>query len=49
MRDDFADLRGETRTGFTEMRGKLDQSAAGQAQIVELLSTLIGQQDQDEQ
>lgn len=26
----------ETRTGFAEMRGKLDQAAAGQQQIVDL-------------
>jgi outer membrane murein-binding lipoprotein Lpp len=31
--------------GFAEMRGKLDQAAAGQQQIVELLNTLIDQQD----
>jgi hypothetical protein len=31
----------ETRKGFAEMRGKLDQAAAGQQQIVELLTTLI--------
>jgi len=37
----------ETRKGFTEMRGKLDQAAAGQQQIVNLLTTLIsGQGDQ---
>lgn len=49
MRDDLADLRSETHTGFTEMRGKFDQTAAGQAQIVELLDALIRQQDQGEQ
>jgi hypothetical protein len=27
--------------GFTEMRGRLDVAAAGQAQIVQLLTTLI--------
>ncbi len=33
--------------GFTEMRGKLDQAAAGQQQIVDLLTGLIsGQGDQ---
>lgn len=41
-RDDLADLRGETRRGFAEMRGRLDQAAAGQEQIVQLLNTLIG-------
>lgn len=49
MRDDLAELRSESRTGFTEMRGKFDRTAAGQAQIVDLLSTLIGRQDQGEQ
>jgi hypothetical protein len=34
----------ETRRGFAEMRGKLDQAAAGQQQIVELLTTLISRQ-----
>lgn len=29
--------------GFTEIRGKLDASAAGQQQIVNLLNTLIAQ------
>ena len=41
-RDDLADLRGEERGGFAEMRGRLDQAAAGQDQIVQLLNTLIG-------
>ncbi|MGQ0774455.1 MAG: hypothetical protein ACT4NY_08575 [Pseudonocardiales bacterium] len=36
--------------GFAEMRGKFDATAAGQQQIVTLLTTLIDQQDeQDEQ
>lgn len=43
-RDDLADLRGEARRGFAEMRGRLDQAAAGQEQIVQLLNTLIGRQ-----
>jgi uncharacterized phage infection (PIP) family protein YhgE len=34
-------------TGFIEMRGKLDAAAAGQQQIVELLNTLITQQQGD--
>lgn len=37
----FDRLEGEMRTGFTEMRGKLDQTAAGQQQIVDMLTTLI--------
>jgi hypothetical protein len=37
----------ETRQGFAEMRGKLDQAAAGQLRIVDLLTGLIsGQSDQ---
>jgi hypothetical protein len=37
----------ETRKGFAEMRGKLDQTAAGQELIVNLLNTIIaGQTDQ---
>ena len=31
----------ETRQGFTQMRGLLDQAAAGQQQIVDLITTLI--------
>lgn len=31
--------------GFAEMRGKLDASAAGQQRIVELIESLIDQQD----
>lgn len=45
LKDDVADLRSETRKGFTEIRGQFDRTAAGQAQIVELLDTFIGQQD----
>lgn len=48
MREDLGDLRRETADGFarvddafTEIRGRLDATAAGQAQIVELLTTLI--------
>ncbi len=33
----------ETRKGFAEMRGRLDQTAAGQQQIVDLLTTLISE------
>lgn len=50
MREDLVDLRramndGFARVddGFTEMRGKLDGTAAGQQQIVALLNTLIDQ------
>jgi hypothetical protein len=34
----FDRLEDEMRTGFAEMRGKLDQAAAGQQQIVDLLT-----------
>ena len=37
-------VRTEMHTGFGEMRGKLDQTAAGQQQIAGFLSTLIDQQ-----
>lgn len=33
-------LENEMRMGFAEMRGKLDQAAAGQQRIVELLTGL---------
>jgi len=40
-------LENEMRTGFVEMRGKLDQAPASQQQIVDLLTGLIsGQSDQ---
>ena len=37
----FDRLEAEMRTGFAEMRGRLDGAAAGQQQIVELLNTLL--------
>ncbi len=37
----FDQLENEMRTGFAEMRSKLDQTAAGQQQIVDMLTTLI--------
>ncbi len=37
----FEQLENAMRAGFTEMRGKLDQAAAGQQHIVELLDTLL--------
>jgi hypothetical protein len=40
----IGDLRTEMRSGFAEMRGRLDQAAAGQQQIADLLTTLIDQQ-----
>ena len=45
MREDLTDLRQHVGNGFTEMRGKLDAAAVGQQQIVDLLTTLIGQAD----
>ncbi len=44
----FDRLEQQVDNGFTEMRGKLDQAAAGQQQIAQLLNTLIGQQDDDQ-
>lgn len=38
-------LEQQMDNGFTEMRGKLDQAAVGQQQIVELLNVLIDQQE----
>jgi hypothetical protein len=53
-REDLNDLRTEmrqgfteTQQGFTEMRGKLDATAAGQQQIVNLLNTLIAQENDE--
>jgi uncharacterized protein involved in exopolysaccharide biosynthesis len=39
----FTRLEQQVGDGFTEMRGKFDQAAAGQQQIAELLNTLIDQ------
>jgi chromosome segregation ATPase len=48
MREDLSDLREDMNaleakvdTGFTEMRGRLDATAAGMQQIADLLNTLI--------
>lgn len=41
----FTRIEQQVDTGFTEMRSKLDQAAAGQQQIAGLLNTLIAQQD----
>lgn len=40
----FNRLEQKVDTGFVEMRGKLDQAAAGQQQIAQLLTTLIDQE-----
>jgi hypothetical protein len=45
MREDLGDLRGKVDTGFTEIRGTLDAAAAGQQQIVGLLTRLLGEGD----
>ena len=43
----FDHLEDEVSTGFIEMRGRLDQTAGGQQQIVDMLTTIIsGQGDQ---
>ena len=44
MREDLTDLRTKVDNGFTEIRGRLDATAAGQQQIVELLNDLIAQE-----
>lgn len=52
LRQDFLDLRSHVDQrfeqfdrGFAEMRGKLDAAATGQHRIVELIESLIDQQD----
>ena len=40
----FDRLEQKVDTGFAEMRGRLDQAAAGQQQIAQLLTTLINQE-----
>jgi len=44
MRSDLTDLQTEIRTGFTQVRGQLDGTAAGLEQITGLLNALIDQQ-----
>ena len=39
LREDFVDLRDHVDRGFSEIRGKLDATAAGQQQIVDLLQS----------
>jgi hypothetical protein len=43
----FDRLEHEMRTGFAEMRGKFDQAAAGQQQIVDLITGLIPGQSEE--
>lgn len=39
LRGEMNDLRDEMRTGFVEIRGQLDATAAGQQQIADMLTT----------
>src|SRR2546421_10922955 len=41
MREDLTDIRSNVDRGFADIRGKLDATAAGQTQIVALLTTLM--------
>lgn len=41
LRQEFGDLRGQFDRGFAEIQGKLDATAAGQQQMVELLNTIV--------
>ena len=45
LREDFSDLRDDVGRGFAEMRGKLDAAAMGQQRIVDLIESVIDQQD----
>lgn len=49
MREDLAELRAQflgADQGFAQMRSQLDSLAAGQAQILAMLTTLVGRHDQ---
>lgn len=48
LRADFVGLREHVDQGFIEIRGKFDAAAAGQQHIVELLQTIITDQEHDE-
>ena len=45
LREDLTDLRTKVDNGFSDLRGRLDATTTGQRQIVELLTTLIDQQN----
>lgn len=45
LRGDMTDLQSNVANWFTEIRGRLDATAAGHQQIVDLLNTLIAGQD----
>jgi hypothetical protein len=47
MREDLTDFRAHVDDGFIDMRGRLDQAAAGQAHIAELLQRLIDQEGRE--
>jgi predicted nucleic acid-binding Zn-ribbon protein len=44
MREDLTDLRQHVDTGFMEIRGRLDATAAGQQHIADMLQVLIAKQ-----
>lgn len=45
LRQDFSSLRDHVDRGFMEMRGRFDTTAAGQQRIVNLIESVIDQQD----
>ena len=45
LRQDFSSLRDDVGRGFIEMRGKFDATAAGQQRIIDLIESLIDQND----
>lgn len=47
MRDDLVDLRGQVGDGFTEIRTRLDTTAAGLAHITDLLNGLVADRETD--
>jgi hypothetical protein len=47
VRRDMTNLREHVDRGFVEVRGRLDATAAGQQQIVDLLTTLIARRDDE--
>lgn len=47
MRDDLVDLRGQVGDGFSEIRARLDVTAAGLVHITDLLNGLIADRETD--
>lgn len=43
MREDLGGLREQMQSGFAEVRGALDATAAGQQQVAALLTRMIDQ------